>query len=200
MHAEPDQKDLYRRILDLIPTPIFVIDSDLQILEHNEAARELLAVPIESSDDPHSGHVLHCLNAVHRAEGCGRTPFCSRCGLRNALNASARGERNVHTRTVLRLVENGRERERVFRLTVAPFADAGAERWLLILDDRTEQAELERLFPLCSSCLQPRTDPALRKQAEDYLQRHWDGDPTSCLCYDCHERLIGPHSPGGATH
>ena len=191
MPAATPSTDIYRQILDVMPTPIFVVDRDLRIVDHNKAAHELLAIPIEEASDHHSGHILNCLNAVQRSEGCGRTPFCARCGLRNALNAAARGERSVHTRATLRLVEDGRDRDRVFRITVAPFEQAGEERWLLILDDRTEQQELEQLFPVCSSCLELRMDESLRKRAEDYLARHWDGDPTACLCESCQARLLG---------
>ena len=192
MSTAPAATDLYRQILNLMPTPIFVVDDDLRIVEHNTAAHELLAIPVDEVEGQRGGHVLHCLNAVQRSEGCGRTPFCARCGLRNALNAAARGERRVHARAVLRTVEHDRERERVFHITVAPFATAGTARYLLVLDDRTEQAELESLFPLCSSCLQSRTDDELRRRAEDYLMRYWDADPTAGLCRDCRERLLGP--------
>ena len=191
MSAVSTGTDLYRHILDVMPTPIFLVDRDLKILEHNAAARDLLAVPAEETSVQWGGHVLQCLNAVHRHEGCGRTPYCAKCGLRNALKSATRSERVVHPRATLRLVENGRERDRVFRITVAPFEHAGEGRWLLIMDDRTDQAELESLFPLCSSCLEPRTNLTLRKRAEDYLVRHWDGDPAACLCEDCRGRLLG---------
>ena len=196
MNAASSTPDPARQILDLMPTPVLVVDRDLRVLDHNRAAHELLAVPVESARGLRSGHILHCLNAIAHQEGCGQTPFCARCGLRNALNAASRVERTVHTRTAMRLVHAGTEEEHIFRLTVAPFEQEGEARWLLILEDQTELKELEDLFPFCSSCGQARTDEALRKKAAAYLRKHRPHDTATLLCADCHLRLYGPTGNG----
>jgi PAS domain-containing protein len=191
MQAAANTADVYRHILDSMPTPIFVVDRDMKVLDHNVAAHELLAVPLDSAQGHRGGHILQCLNAVALPEGCGQTPFCPKCGLRNALNSAVRGERRVHTRATLKLVHHGEEEERTFHITVAPFEHDGESRWLLVMEDRTEQVELENLFPLCSSCHEPRSDEALRKRAEVYLRKQWAGNPTACLCANCRARLLG---------
>ena len=191
MSAGTTAPDLYRQLLDGMPMPIFVVDRDLKVLDHNRAARELLAVPVESARDLRGGHILHCLNAIKRHEGCGQTPFCATCGLRNALEAAARSDRTVHTRATMRLVHGGAEEEHIFRITVAPLAHGGESRWLLIMDDRTEQAELEQLFPVCSSCGETRDSEQLRNKAAAYLRKHPEADPVLTLCPACRERLHG---------
>lgn len=187
-----ESRDLYRHVLDAMPTPIFLVDDDLFVLDYNAAAQQLLIAPARTTPGQRGGHVLSCLNAVNRTEGCGRTPHCNKCGLRKALNAARNGDRQVHTRTTLRLVRDGEPQDRVFRISVAAMPTHTEARWLLVMDDHTDQVALERLFPLCSSCRDLRRDDGLKQQAEDYLARHWEGDPEACLCPDCRARLLGP--------
>lgn len=182
--------DLYKEILNALPTPVFLVDADMFVLEYNQAAHDLLIAPARSTPGQRGGHVLSCLNAVNRPEGCGRTQHCGKCGLRGALNDARAGARRVQTRATLRLVRDGQPQDRLFIITISPFS--GTEgRWLLVMDDRTEQAELEKIFPLCSSCREVRTDNVHRQNAETYLTRHWDGDPAACLCPGCRQRLLG---------
>ena len=180
-----------RQILDCLPTPIFVVDQDLRILDHNTAAHALLAVPVDAARGQHGGHILNCLNAISHNEGCGQTPFCAKCGLRNALNSAVQGERTVNTRSTMRLVEHGLERTRVFRITVTPMPAEGEPRWILAMEDCTDLAELEQIFPLCPSCREPRDDAAFRTRAEQLLRKRWDQGASLPLCPDCNQRLHG---------
>lgn len=186
------QRDLYKEILNALPTPVFLVDADMFVLEYNHAAHDLLIAPARSIPGQRGGHVLSCLNAINRPEGCGRTAHCGTCGLRGALNNARTGDRRVQTRATLRLMRDGQPQDRLFIITISPFSANGEGRWLLIMDDRTEQAELEKLFPLCPSCREVRTSTEHRQSAEQYLSRNWDGDPTPCLCQDCRQRLLGP--------
>ncbi len=190
MHAAPEL-NLYQQILNALPTPVFLVDADMFVLEYNHAANDLLIAPARSQPGQRGGHVLSCLNAAKHVDGCGRTPFCAKCGLRNSLNAARKGERQIHTWATLRLVRDGQSHDRVFRITVTPFNFNGEDTWLLVMDDRTEQAALEKVFPLCTSCRGFRQDEALRREAEEYLARNWNRDPTTCLCDDCRQRVLG---------
>lgn len=191
MNAKTSSVDFCRQIFEVLPMPIFVVDSDLKVLDHNSAAHELLAVPVESGRGLLGGHILHCLNAIAHNEGCGQTPYCAKCGLRNSLAAAVKGMRTVHTTATMRLVRGGVERQCFFRITVAPLPGADETCWLIAMDDRTEQAELEELFPICSSCGEPRADEKFRAKAEAYLRHHRDNDYSEILCAGCRERLLG---------
>lgn len=180
-----------RRLLDILPTPVLVVDDDLQVVDHNAAARALLAVPSEPGTLPRGGHILQCVNAVRHPGGCGRTAHCPQCGLRGALNAAVQGQRQVHGRAALRVVRLGREEERTFNVTVTPFAVDGGTRWLVALEDRTALTALEKLFPICPSCRGLRDEPALYAEAEAYLRQYWDADPSAGLCAECKARLVG---------
>jgi PAS domain-containing protein len=183
--------NLYQQILNAIPTPVFLVDKDMFVLEYNQAAHHLLIAPARSQPGQRGGHVLSCLNATKRTEGCGRTPHCAKCGLRNALNKAREGERQIQTWATLRLVRDNESQDRVFRITISPFNLSGEPAWLLVMDDRTEQAALENVFPLCASCREFRQDDALRREAEAYLTRHWEKDPAACLCAECRQRVLG---------
>jgi len=183
-------------LLNAMPLPILVVDDDLQVLGHNDAARSLLGEPAEIVRGQRGGRVLKCINVAATTALCGHTPACPRCSLRNALNSAVRAERLVRSRATLRTLRRGVMVERHFQVTVTPFPAAGESRWLVILEDRNDLVELERLLPLCPSCKSPRTDEPTRALAEAYLRKHWDGDFTACMCEDCLARLYIQSGPG----
>lgn len=187
--------DALQTLLNVMPLPILVVDDDLRVLDHNEAARGLLSGPLEIVRGQRGGRVLNCLNAASCTAQCGHTPACPKCGLRNALNSAVRAERLVRARATLRVLRRGVMMDRHFQVTVTPFPAEGESRWLVILEDRDDLVELERLLPICPSCREPRSDEAVRALAEAYLRKHWDGDFTACMCEDCLARLYIQSGP-----
>jgi nitrogen-specific signal transduction histidine kinase len=67
---------LHRALFDVMPLPVFVVDGDVNILECNAAATRLL---VEGRRTKKPG-------------GCGCSPACSCCGLREAVNEASRGQ------------------------------------------------------------------------------------------------------------
>ena len=83
---------LPRALFDAMPLPVFIVDKDVTILEHNAAASRLFVDDQRTRKQLRGGDVLKCLHATESPGGCGRSPACSRCGLRGAVNMACQGQ------------------------------------------------------------------------------------------------------------
>lgn len=180
--------DLYKEILNALPTPVFLVDADMFVLEYNQAAH----------DSPIAARPLHPRRAARRT--CARSPSTRPIAPRVAdAPPTAANAVCVARSTTPGRVRGGYRRgppcascatasprTACFIITISPFS--GTEgRWLLVMDDRTEQAELEKRPP-CSSC---REGPHRSDASPECLRRpSWDGDPAACPCPGC-QRLLG---------
>jgi hypothetical protein len=74
-----------RKFLDMLDTPVFLVDQDVRILAANTLALAAVNRPVEQVRGKLGGNVLECMNAV-LPEGCGKTPFCPDCPIRASVN------------------------------------------------------------------------------------------------------------------
>jgi PAS domain-containing protein len=115
MKQEPKEADVsqslpdagyFRAIIDAIPSPLFVVDNDVRILDCNEAGRAFLG----SASNPlltRAGEILHCINAVQAPGGCGTGPECKACVVRQSVGESFKARKI--TRRAQRMVQKGGE-------------------------------------------------------------------------------------------
>jgi len=92
--------DFFRHIFDAIPSPLFIVDDDVQIFHVNQAASGLLMGGAESVYNKRGGDALHCIHAAASPEGCGRDSLCHNCVIRNAVHEAFRGGK-VHRKKAL---------------------------------------------------------------------------------------------------
>nr|WP_321353051.1 hypothetical protein [uncultured Methanoregula sp.] len=74
-----------RKFLNLLDTPVFLVDNDVRILAANTLAITAADKPVEQIKGKLGGKVLECMNAV-LAGGCGKSPFCPDCPIRASVN------------------------------------------------------------------------------------------------------------------
>ena len=73
------------KFLNLMDVPVFLVDHDVNIIEANSRARAFVGKPDSQIRGIICGTVLDCINAC-MPEGCGKTPFCPDCNIRNSVN------------------------------------------------------------------------------------------------------------------
>ena len=127
-----------RSVIDAIPTPIFVVDGDVRILDTNRAAAQMISDPPEVVLRRMCGEVLHCLYESQSTKGCGKTRHCPDCVVRNAVKEAVKGKQVVRKKTEMKLDERGEVRQLQLLITTAPFEYNGASLILLTLEDVTE--------------------------------------------------------------
>ena len=177
--------DIVASVLDAIPSYIFVVDADVQIIGYNLAASQLVAQNPELVIRRGAGDLLHCLHATEAVEGCGRAEFCKDCPVRNSVKESVRGHRVVRKRARMELLREGRTLQIFLLVTTTPFLYKDKSLVLLILEDISELMALKSILPICAKCKSIRDDQEYWQCVEEYFKRHLDLDFSHGLCPKC---------------
>jgi PAS domain-containing protein len=184
MPDQPPVPDFLRTILDTVHAMLFVVDEDVKVLECNLAASKIFDEDRKALLRLKCGEIFHCLNALE-GEGCGQTPACRACVVRNSVNAAFRGQSVVRRRCRMERIE-GHERKEFFGLIdVSPFVFNGVRMALLQIEDLGEILELSKGLPICAKCHRVRDDEQYWTKLEAYFSAHWGIDFSHGLCPDC---------------
>ena len=184
---ETEERDMLRAVFDVLPSMVFVVDQDVRIQEYNAAASDLLMAERKTILKQRAGEILHCVHSSEVQEGCGKAPFCEDCIIRNSVTEAFEGNRIVRRRTRLELFRDENKMVMYALITASPFSFQGRSLALLVLEDISEIAELQRLIPICAVCKKVRDDKASWIRIEAYFMNSWDVDFTHGFCPDCLE-------------
>lgn len=124
----------HRVLFDAVPAPVFVMDTDLRVLDCNQAATRLIGKSRRFVKQQRSGEVLRCIHAAETKGGCGCAPACRDCVVRQCIRAASRGSRIVRRRTKMALMSKGRPVVVNLRVSCQPFSYGRSAFILLILE------------------------------------------------------------------
>ncbi len=181
--------DIVASVLDAIPSPIFVVDDDVQIIGFNLAASQMVAQDPEVVIRRRAGEILHCVHSTEAPGGCGRAEPCKDCPVRNSVNESVRGHQVVRKRARMELIREGHIVPIYLLVTTTPFIYQDKSMILLILEDISELMELKNVLPICSHCKSIRNDQEYWISVENYFKKHLDLDFTHGICPKCAKEL-----------
>ncbi len=184
---EREKSDLLRTVFDAMPSLVFVVDEDVGIQEFNAAASDLLMAERKTVLKHRAGEILHCIHSSEVPEGCGRSPSCQDCLIRNSVTEAFRGNRVVRRRTRIELIRDSKEVEIYGLITVSPFSFEDRPLALLVIEDISEIAEISRLISICSICKKVRDDQESWMRVEAYFNNNWGVDFSHGLCPDCYQ-------------
>jgi len=182
---ESGKRDMLRAVFDALPSLVFVVDQDVRIQEYNAAASDLLMAERKTVLKRRTGEILHCIHSSEVVEGCGRSPSCKDCIIRNSVTEAFRGNRVVRRRTRIELIRDGNKIEIYALITASPFFFQERSHALLVIEDISEIAELYRIIPICSVCGKVRDDKESWMRVEAYFKNSWDVDFSHGYCPDC---------------
>jgi PAS domain-containing protein len=185
--------DIVANVLDAIPSYIFVVNNDVQIIGFNLAASQLLGENPDLVLRRRAGEILNCLHAHESPEGCGRAAFCKTCPVRNSVYEASWGQRVVRKRARMELVSEGRTVELYLLVTTAPITYDHDSLILLILEDISELMALRNILPICAHCKRIRDDQEYWQSIEEYFKGHLDLDFSHGLCPKCAKELYPEH-------
>lgn len=174
--------------MNAIPVPVFVLDADLRIVDHNEAGAELLLPHKPLVMRQRGGDIWHCLHASS-PDGCGHAEFCKDCVIRQCVGEASRGQQVHRRRTRMEFVRQGEVKQALLLVTASPFQYAGQPHVLLILEDISELMALRSLLPICAKCKNIRDDQQYWHSVESYFHSRLDVDFSHSLCPDCAKEL-----------
>jgi len=180
--------EFFRTIFDALPSPLFIVDDDVQIFHVNQAASGLLINDAGSVYKKRGGDALHCIHAATSPEGCGRGVQCHDCVIRNAVHKAFHGGK-VHRKKALMTITTSEGQKDIHALvTASPFHFDGRDFALLILEDISELLQLRSLLPICAWCKKIRNDQNYWQNLEEYLITHHDIDFSHGMCEECQKK------------
>ena len=189
MVLKPDsalKDDFHKTVLDAIPSPVFVVQQDVRIVDFNTAASKILADDREVIIRKRAGEVLHCLHSKDVPEGCGRAPHCKDCIIRNSVEESLKGQKVTRQKARMDITMEGKTTEVFFLVTTVPFDYDEGRLILVILEDISELVALRSMLPICANCKKIRND---WQNLEAYFKTHLNIDFTHSICPDCFKKL-----------
>ena len=124
----------HRMLFDAMPMPVFVVNEDVCILECNAAAAKLLGRSKQFLVGKRCGEALNCIHAREVPEGCGRSPDCGECVVRQSVRAASRGRTVVRHEAEMKFGRNGKHTKANLRVTCQPFTYERRTFILLILE------------------------------------------------------------------
>ncbi len=175
----------YQTVLDAIPIPVFVVDSDVQIRDLNAAAVSLLGLGKDAVHRRRGGDVLHCLHATDVEEGCGRGPACKTCDIRTSVTLGLEEGRVTRKRVNLQVRRDGDHVDVHVLMTVSPMPEAEERLALLMLEDITLINHRQTLIPMCMQCRKVCDDEHRWRDVHGYFQEHAGVDFSHGLCPTC---------------
>jgi CheY-like chemotaxis protein len=178
-----------RTILNAIPQPVFLVDSDVRILEFNLAAGIMLAADRAQVIRQRGGDIMHCINSTKQEQGCGGSEACRTCIIRTSVASVIAGAPVSRRKTQMEFQTPAGIRKIEMLVTAAPIELRGRPLALLILEDITELVELRGLLPICAHCKSVRDDRQYWQSIESYLHTHMNLDFSHGLCPKCAQEL-----------
>jgi PAS domain-containing protein len=124
----------HRVLFDAMPMPVFVVDKDVCIFDYNAAAARLLGKDKKLVIRRRGGEVLNCVNALEGPGGCGSTPACHDCVVRQSVRTAARGRRVIRRWAQMELVRKGKIVKVKLRVSCQPFTYGRSSFILLMLE------------------------------------------------------------------
>lgn len=180
-----ETSSLFAEVFNASPSPLFVVDDDVRVLDLNRAADLLLGGGGALALRRRGGDILHCLHSQEHPEGCGRAEACADCVVRGAVGQAFQGRQTYRRRTEMTLLAGGRALDKKYLVTASPFAHDGQRLVLLSLEDISELVALRRILPICANCKKIRSDDGYWAEVEAYFAEHMEVDFTHGICPNC---------------
>ena len=136
-----DEIDYFKSILDAIPTPIYIVDDDLRILDFNIAGMDFLPSEPELIIKNRCGDLFQCRHSQAKEGGCGKSKECKNCVIRNSVKGSYMGKSVLRKKTKMGVIQNNKAQEIYILVTTSPFNYRGKLIVILTLEDISELTE-----------------------------------------------------------
>jgi hypothetical protein len=183
----------YAHLLNAIPVPMFIVDDDVRILDSNTAADLAFGLSKEAIRSRRGGEVLGCLRSHEVPEGCGRSPACKKCVIRNSVASCLGAIATTQRRMKFEIQTEEKKAELELLISASPLPEAGENAVLLIIEDITEMSKLKAIIPICSQCKRVRNEAEYWEQVDNYFHEHTGVDFSHGLCPACLEQVYGAY-------
>ena len=186
-----EKETLLRTVLDAIPSAVFLVDSNLEILDFNRTAEKLTGKNSDLILRKLCGDALGCVIERQSKKGCGTTQSCTECVVRNSASEASQGNKVVRRKEVMNLERDGGTVRVNMLVTASPFHHNGELLVLLTIEDVTKIMGLGGLLPICSHCKKIRNDSEYWENIEEYVTTQTGILFSHGICPDCLKEHYG---------
>ena len=141
--ASPFRSTFYRTLLDASPSPIMVVGENLRMVDFNEAASRMFLEEKRAVIGQRAGSALACVHSNDAHGGCGKSPYCLSCVIRNSMNKSLKGEKIVQQTAGMEFMTGTKTVRTIFSLTAVPLKYRQQRLVMMTLEDITERVRTE---------------------------------------------------------
>lgn len=179
-------------LFEALPMGAFLVDAERVVRAVNARGREFLEPEGGELVGARPGDALRCVKSFRSEKGCGHSPECGDCLLRDSADLALGGVR-AEQREVRLTTRGAERRERAFLVSASPIVWGGQRYALLLLQDVTALHRLRGLLPICAGCKKIRREDQAWEAIEAFVTRHSLAEFTHGLCPECLERLYPEH-------
>ncbi len=190
MTAPPRFRDLRFAdfILRALPLPVAVADAEVRVQAVNPSAECFFRAPAADAYQKKCGDVIRCVNASQPG-GCGGTPACRACVLRNSVYQALEGQSITRRKGKFTIWQDSELRQLTLLITAAPARYQRQPVAIVIVEDISLISELSGLLPICSSCHKIR-DGEEWLPVEKYIREKTEAEFTHDYCPACSAALL----------
>lgn len=178
----------YKDVLNAFPSPVLIVNRNLEIQDANRAFLEFYGRDAKRLLRKLCGDLMECIHAKGSSDGCGTTPFCDDCVLRQIAETLETDNKIVRRLSHMKLDRQGMVEDVWLLVSGSPFNYEGEDFVILTLEDVTELAELRRMIPICSHCRKVRDDTDYWRGVENYFEKFTGVQFSHSICPDCAQK------------
>ena len=188
---DPLPGHLSEQILDVFPSPVFLLDDRLRILGYNHAAELFVGTDEATQLEQFCGNVLRCLNESESAEPCGQGRECGKCVIRASVDVCWEAKRTHRKRFAFRRADDeGAEEVLHLRITTSPLEVEGRKMAVVVLEDVSDITRLQQILPICAGCKKIRDEEDAWKDVVEYVTEHTDVLFSHGYCSECADKVM----------
>lgn len=175
-------------ILRALPLPVAIADAEVRVQAINPAAECFFRAPAADAYQQKCGDVLRCVNAL-QAGGCGETPACRACVLRNSVYQALDGQSISRRKGKFTVWQDSELHQLTLLITATPARYQRKPVAIVIVEDISLISELSGLLPICSSCHKIRDNQGEWIPVEKYIREKTEAEFTHDYCPTCSAAL-----------
>lgn len=176
-----------RAAFDVMPNPLLVVDANVNILDCNLTAEQVLARPKEDIISHLGGEVLNCLNHHTSEGGCGTHVDCKKCVIRGSVGHSIFGQKVARMYTRMQILNAAGDTVNTDLLVSSVPLQTG--KVLLSLEDTSELLALRDVIPICCACRAVRLKNNEWQKVDAYLYTELRLRFSHGICPECSKTL-----------
>jgi len=178
----------WHKMLESIPTPVFVVEEDMRVLHFNQAAGGMLGKDKTIALGSRLGEALACsMRITETQNGCGLAAICNNCSIQRSVSAAFQGQKIERRKVTIAVSRGSQIRFKPLLASTAPIDYGEKKAALVFLEDISELEALKGLVPICPKCKCIRNDKEYWRGVEDYLLGNPDSAHMHSLCPQCTE-------------